>query len=64
MIVSLVTLSPDDTVERAAQLMVNDLIGGIPIVEANRLVAMLTRTDVLLAFISLSRQQSMGRTLA
>jgi acetoin utilization protein AcuB len=64
MTVSLVTLSPDDTVERAAQLMLNDRIGGIPIVEENRLVAMLTRTDVLQAFLSLSRQQSMGKILA
>jgi acetoin utilization protein AcuB len=59
-----VTLSPDDTVEQAAQLMVNDRIGGIPIVEENRLVAMLTRTDVLQAFLSLSRQQSTGKILA
>jgi acetoin utilization protein AcuB len=53
MTVSLVTLSPEDTVEQAAQLMVNDRIGSIPIVEENRLVAMLTRTDVLRAFLSL-----------
>ena len=53
MTVGLVTLSPDDTVEQAAQLMVNDRIGSIPIVEENRLVAMLTRTDVLRAFLSL-----------
>jgi acetoin utilization protein AcuB len=56
MTVSMVTLSPDDTVEQAAQLMVNDRIGGIPIVEENRLVAMLTRTVVLQAFLSLSGQ--------
>jgi len=53
MTVSLVTLSPDDTVEQAAQSMVNDRIGSIPIVEEKRLVAMLTRTDVLRAFLSL-----------
>src|SRR5262249_18621987 len=46
---TVVALSPEDTVERAAELMVNDRIGGIPIVEEGRLVAILTRTDVLLA---------------
>jgi len=54
MTTSLVTLSPEETLARAAQLMVQDRIGGIPIVEKGRLVAMLTRTDVLQAFLSLT----------
>jgi acetoin utilization protein AcuB len=56
MTVSLVTLSPEDTVERAAQLMILDHIGGVPIVEKDRLIAILTRTDVLQAFLSSRRR--------
>ncbi len=52
---NVVVLTPEDTVEHAAQLMVNDRIGGIPIIEEKRLVAILTRTDVLQAFLSRSR---------
>jgi acetoin utilization protein AcuB len=58
MTVSLVTLSPEDTVERAAQLMVRDRIGGLPIVDKDRLVAILTRTDVLQAFLSSPRRHN------
>lgn len=56
MTANLVTLTPENTVEQAATLMVNDRIGCVPIVEANSLVAVLSRTDVLKAFLSLSRE--------
>jgi acetoin utilization protein AcuB len=58
MTVSLVTLGPEDTVERAAKLMVQDRIGGVPIVEKDRLIGILTRTDVLQAFLSTSEQHN------
>lgn len=63
MTASLVTLSPEDTVEQAAQLMVQDRIGGVPIVEKDRLVAILTRTDVLQAFLSSSRRLTKHRAV-
>jgi signal-transduction protein with cAMP-binding, CBS, and nucleotidyltransferase domain len=56
MTANLVTLSPEDTVEQAAQLMMNNRVGGIPIVEENLLVAIVTRADVLRAFLFLTRQ--------
>jgi acetoin utilization protein AcuB len=62
MTATVVVLRPEDTVERAAQLMVNDRIGGIPIVEGKRLVGILTRTDVLQAFLSLSRPSNVGES--
>jgi acetoin utilization protein AcuB len=69
MTTSLATLSPEESLKRAAQLMVQDRIGGIPIVEKGRLVAILTRTDVLQAFLSLTpldlqgaRRQRASRT--
>lgn len=49
-----VTLAPDATVEDAARIMRRERIGAIPIVRAGRLVGMLTRSDVLDAFVALS----------
>ncbi len=39
-------LTPDDTLERAAQLMRDDDIGSIPIQNGDRLVGMLTDRDI------------------
>ena len=55
-----VTLSGEDTIEQAARIMVRERIGSVPIVEQNHLVAILTRTDVLQAFLSASRTQKTG----
>jgi acetoin utilization protein AcuB len=53
---NLLTLSADDTIEQAARMMVKERIGSVPIVEKkSHLVAILTRTDVLQAFLSPSR---------
>lgn len=49
------TLCGDDTIEQAAQIMVRERIGSLPIVEQSLLVAILTRSDVLRAFLSTPR---------
>jgi acetoin utilization protein AcuB len=42
-----VTISPDDTIGAAAQLMLKYMIGGLPVVDAqDRLVGILTESDV------------------
>lgn len=46
------TLSPRDTVERAAQLMRRERIGAVPIVEGEKLVGILARSDVLDAYVA------------
>jgi len=47
---NVLTLTPDDTVEKATQVMLRERFGAIPIVSGNRLVGILARTDVLRAF--------------
>lgn len=47
------TLGPEDTVERAAALMRSERIGAVPIVERGHLLGIVTRTDVLDAYLGL-----------
>ncbi|HZR84266.1 MAG TPA: CBS domain-containing protein [Candidatus Binatia bacterium] len=49
------TMSPADTVEDAAAAMRTRRIGAVPIVDHGRLVGILTRSDVLGAFVALAR---------
>ena len=47
------TLSPDDTLREAVELLVEDKIGGIPVVdEAEGLVGIVTYVDVLRCFLN------------
>jgi len=43
----LITVKPDSIVERAAQLMYEHKIGCLPVVEDNKLVGIITETDML-----------------
>lgn len=47
-----ITVDPADPVERAAVLMEEHRISGLPVVDAERLVGILTITDLLKAFIT------------
>ena len=48
------SLGPDDTVEDAVRIMRRERFGAIPVVERGRVVGMLTRSDVLDAFMCLA----------
>jgi acetoin utilization protein AcuB len=48
------TLKPEDPVAQAANLMHRERIGGVPILDGKRLTGIITRSDVLKAFIALS----------
>ncbi|MGO9063049.1 MAG: CBS domain-containing protein [Candidatus Binataceae bacterium] len=48
------SLGPEDTVEDAVRVMRRERFGAIPVVERNRVVGMLTRSDVLDAFMCLA----------
>ena len=48
-----IKLKPQDSIERAANLMRKERIGGIPVVDGNKLVGIITRSDVLKAFVAL-----------
>lgn len=46
-----ITVTPGTTVEVAAQLLLKQKIGGLPVVEKSRLVGILTTSDILEAFL-------------
>jgi len=48
-----ITVSPDDDVEVAAQLIYNHKIGGMPVVKDGRLTGIITATDILRTFIDM-----------
>lgn len=54
MTTNVLTLKPGDTLERAAELMRRERIGAVPIVEKGRLCGILTRSDILKAFVAMS----------
>jgi len=51
MTAQVITLGPKDTIEQATRLLISERIGAIPVVEQGRLVGILTRSDVLGAFL-------------
>jgi acetoin utilization protein AcuB len=53
MITDIVTIQPDTPVEEAARLLYTHRIGCLPIMEDDRLVGILTETDLLRAFADL-----------
>jgi acetoin utilization protein AcuB len=48
------SLGPEDSVEDAVRVMRRERFGAIPVVEHNRLVGIITRSDVLDAFMCLA----------
>jgi acetoin utilization protein AcuB len=54
------SLGPDDTVEDAVRVMRRQRFGAIPVVERGRVVGMLTRSDVLDAFMCLALGAEVG----
>ncbi len=48
-----VTVAPDDDIEKAARRIYRHKISGLPVVEGNRLVGILTETDILRTFIDM-----------
>jgi acetoin utilization protein AcuB len=49
------TLPPKSTVMEAAQIMRRERIGALPIVDHHRLIGLLTRSDILDAFVALNQ---------
>jgi acetoin utilization protein AcuB len=48
---TVITVSPEDPIERAALLMEEHKVSGLPVVDGGALVGMLTITDLLRAFV-------------
>jgi len=55
------SVSPDDEIERAIQLMVNQRIHRVPVLEKGRLVGIVTRSDVLKGFFRALEPSPGGR---
>lgn len=49
-----ITISPDSTIEKAAILMHDRKIGGLPVVEDNKLVGIITEQDIFEALIDIT----------
>ena len=56
----LVTVSPQSTLEEAAQLLLEHKIGGLPVVENKRLVGIITTSDILQAFLDVMGASEKG----
>ncbi len=53
-----ITVSPDATMEDAAQIMIDKKVGGLPVVqEKTKLIGLITETDVLQYFVNESRKK-------
>jgi acetoin utilization protein AcuB len=53
MITDPITVSPEDDLETAAQIIYKHKIGGLPVTKGGRLVGIITETDMLRAFIDM-----------
>jgi acetoin utilization protein AcuB len=51
---AVITVTPSDVLTEAAQRMRRERIGALPVVDNGRLVGILTRSDMLAAFIALA----------
>ena len=52
-----ITIHEDDSLGKAAELMLERRIGGLPVVNGRTLVGIITTTDVLRAFVNQSAQK-------
>jgi len=59
---SVTSVGPDDSIADAARLMRKRRIGALPVVDAGRLVGILTRSDVLDGFVDLVELDDMRET--
>jgi len=57
-----VALTEDDRIDVAATIMRRERIGGLPVLRGERLVGILTRSDLLGALIAFATQREGGRS--
>jgi acetoin utilization protein AcuB len=54
---NVITVTPDDDIERAATILKRERLGALPVVHDGTLVGILTRTDVMSALVGLATYQ-------
>jgi acetoin utilization protein AcuB len=55
-----ITIAPRVTLEKAAQLMLSHKIGGLPVTEEGKLLGIITRSDILQAFLDMMGASEQG----
>jgi acetoin utilization protein AcuB len=55
MAASVLTTTPDTSLERVAQTMIDNKIGGLPVVEGGAVVGMITESDIFRCFVELHK---------
>jgi acetoin utilization protein AcuB len=65
MITDVITIGPDTPVEEAARIMSDHKIGGLPVMEGDKLVGIITETDVFTVLLEMlgARQSGLRLTL-
>ena len=65
MTAELITVTPDTLLEEAARVMADSKIGGLPVVEGQRLVGIITETDIFKVFLELlgAREEGLRVTI-
>ena len=63
MTTDLITISPDTLLEEAARIMADNKIGGLPVVQGDRLVGIITETDIFKVFLELLGGREKGLRL-
>jgi len=53
-IFNLSAIGPDESIEKAAMLMLNKKISGLPVIEAGNLTGVITQTDIFKALVDIS----------
>ncbi len=53
---SMITIGPDRSAHDGAQLMLDHKIGALPVVEDGHLIGIITETDIVRAFIAMTRR--------
>lgn len=60
---SVITVSPDDTLERASQAMLRHEISGLPVMDGDQLVGIITESDIFAAFNEIMGTSESGARL-
>jgi acetoin utilization protein AcuB len=58
-----VTVSPDTPLEEAARIMADNKIGGLPVMEGDKLVGIITETDIFKVFLEMLGARDIGLRL-
>jgi acetoin utilization protein AcuB len=53
-----ITVAPETSIADAARLILERRIGGLPVVQASRLVGIITKTDILAAYVEIVEGKS------